>query len=114
MIKQEHIGFHNGYKLWKVTLTNSKGTEVVLTNYGGSIMSVKTADKNGNFADVVLGYDDIEGFIGGVSSQGALIGRFANRIGGGKFTLNGVEYPLYKNDGGNTLHGGSIRFDQHS
>ncbi len=46
MIKKEHIGFHNGYKLWKITLTNSKGTEVALTNYGGAIMSVKTADKN--------------------------------------------------------------------
>ena len=62
MIKKEHIGFHNGYKLWKITLTNSKGTEVALTNYGGAIMSVKTADKNGDFADVVLGYDDIERF----------------------------------------------------
>lgn len=112
MIKQEHIGFHNGYKLWKITLSNSKGTEAVLTNYGGSIMSIKTADKNGDIADVVLGYDDIEGFLGGVSSQGALIGRFANRIGRGRFTLNGKEYPLYKNDGDNTLHGGSIGYNK--
>lgn len=112
MIKQEHIGFHNGYKLWKLTLTNSKGTEVVLTNYSGAIMSVKTADKNGNIGDVVLGYDDIQGFINGDSSQGALIGRFANRIGGGRFTLNGVEYPLFKNDGDNTLHGGSVGYNK--
>ncbi len=112
MIKKEHIGFHNGYKLWKITLTNSKGTEVALTNYGGAIMSVKTADKNGDFADVVLGYDDIEGFINGVSSQGALIGRFANRIGGGRFTLNGTEYELFKNDGDNTLHGGSVGYNK--
>lgn len=112
MIKQEHIGFHNGYKLWKLTLTNSRGTEVVLTNYSGAIMSVKTADKHGKLGDVVLGYDDIDGYIKGDSSQGALVGRFANRIGGGKFTLNGVEYPLFKNDGDNTLHGGSVGYNK--
>lgn len=112
MIKQEAVGFHNGYKLWAVTLTNSKGMEVKLTNYSGAIMSIKAPDINGDFADVVLGYDDVEGFIGGDSSQGALIGRFANRIGGGKFTLNGTEYPLFKNDGGNTLHGGSVGYNK--
>lgn len=112
MIKQEHIGFHNGYKLWKITLANSKGTEVVLTNYSGAIMSIKTADKNGNIGDVVLGYDDIQGYINGESSQGALVGRFANRIGGGRFTLNGKEYILFKNDGDNTLHGGSVGYNK--
>ena len=112
MIKQETAGFHDGYKLWVVTLTNSKGTEVKLTNYGGAIMSVKTPDRDGNFADVVLGYDNVEGFINGTSSQGALIGRFANRIGGGEFTLNGVTYPLFKNDGNNTLHGGSVGYNK--
>lgn len=112
MIKQEAAGFHNGYKLWVLTLTNSKGTEVKLTNYSGAIMSVKTEDRDGNFGDVVLGYDNVEGFIKGDSSQGALVGRFANRIGGGKFTLNGVEYPLFKNDGDNTLHGGSVGYNK--
>lgn len=112
MIKQEAAGFHNGYKLWVLTLTNSKGMEVKLTNYSGAIMSIKAPDRNGEFADVVLGYDSIEGYIKGGSSQGALIGRFANRIGGGKFTLNGTEYPLYKNDGGNTLHGGSVGYNK--
>lgn len=112
MIKQEAVGFHNGYKLWVVTLTNSKGIEVKLTNYSGAIMCIKAPDMNGDLADVVLGYDDVEGFIKGDSSQGALVGRFANRIGGGKFTLNGVEYPLYKNDGGNTLHGGSVGYNK--
>lgn len=112
MIKQEAAGFHNGYKLWTVTLTNSSGMEVRLTNYSGAIMSIKAPDKNGDFADVVLGYDDIEGYIKGDSSQGALVGRFANRIGGGKFTLNGTEYPLFKNDGDNTLHGGSVGYNK--
>lgn len=112
MVKKEAVGFHNGYKLWVVTLTNSKGMEVVLTNYSGAIISVKAPDRDGNFADVVLGYDDLDGYIKGTSSHGALVGRFANRIGGGKFTLNGVEYPLYKNDGGNTLHGGSVGYNK--
>lgn len=112
MIKQEAIGFHNGYKIWVLTLTNSKGMEVKLTNYSGAIMSIKAPDKNGDFTDVVLGYDNIDGYINGCSSQGALVGRFANRIGGGKFTLNGVEYPLYKNDGENTLHGGSVGYNK--
>ena len=112
MVKKEAVGFHNGYKLWVVTLTNSKGMEVKLTNYSGAIMSVKAPDRDGNFADVVLGYDDVEGFIKGTSSQGAICGRFANRIGNAKFTLNGTEYPLYKNDGENTLHGGSVGYNK--
>lgn len=112
MVKKEAVGFHNGYKLWVVTLKNSKGMEVKLTNYSAAIMSVKAPDRDGNFADVVLGYDNVEGFIAGSSSQGAVCGRFANRIGGAKFTLNGVEYPLYKNDGENTLHGGSVGYNK--
>ena len=112
MVKKEAVGFHNGYKLWVVTLKNSKGMEVKLTNYSGAIMSVKAPDREGNLADVVLGYDNLEGYIKGGSSQGALVGRFANRIGGASFTLNGVEYPLYKNNGNNTLHGGSVGYNK--
>lgn len=112
MIKQEEAGFHNGYKLWVITMTNSKGTQVRLTNYSGAIMSVKVPDRDGNMADVVLGYDTVEEYTKGTSSQGALVGRFANRIGGGEFTLNGVKYPLYKNDGNNTLHGGSVGYNK--
>ena len=110
MVSKEAVGFHDGYKLWVVTLKNSKGMEVKLTNYGASIISIKAPDRDGNFADVVLGYDDIEGYINGTTVQGAVCGRFANRISGGKFTLNDVEYPLYKNDGDNTLHGGSVGY----
>ena len=112
MVTKEAVGFHNGYKLWVITLKNNKGMEVKLTNYGASIMSIKTPDKDGNFADVVLGYDDIKDYINGTTVQGAVCGRYANRISGGKFTLNGVEYPLYKNDGDNTLHGGSVGYSK--
>lgn len=112
MIEKQAVGFHNGYKLWLLTLTNKKGMEVKLTNYSAALMSVKAPDKNGKLADVVLGYDDVNGFIGGTSSQGAVVGRFANRIGGAKFTLNGVEYPLAKNNGENTLHGGNVGYNK--
>lgn len=112
MITKQSAGLHNGYKLWVLTLTNSLGTEVRLTNYSGAIMSIKTADKNNNLADVVLGYDDIEGYINGGSSQGALIGRYANRIGGAAFTLNGEKYLLTANDGKNSLHGGGVGYNK--
>lgn len=112
MITKQEAGFHNGYKLWTFTMTNSLGTEVKLTNYSAAIMSVKTADKNGELADITLGYDNVDGFIKGNSSHGAVVGRFANRIGGGKFTLNGVEYKLFQNDHGNTLHGGGIGYNK--
>lgn len=112
MIKQQEAGFHNGYKLWTVTATNSKGAQVTFTNYSAAIMSVMVPDKDGKLGDVVLGYDNVEGFIEGTASQGAVVGRFANRIGNGEFTLNGVQYKLFKNDGENTLHGGSVGYNK--
>ncbi|MCM1298053.1 MAG: galactose mutarotase [Firmicutes bacterium] len=112
MIKKQEAGFHNGYKLWTVTAVNSKGAEVVFTNYSAAVMSVKVPDRDGNLGDVVLGYDNVEGFIEGTASQGAVVGRFANRIANGEFTLNGVQYKLFKNDGENTLHGGSVGYNK--
>lgn len=112
MIKQQEAGFHNGYKLWTVTAVNSKGAQVTFTNYSAAIMSIMVPDKNGKLGDVVLGYDNVEGFIKGTASQGAVVGRFANRIAKGEFTLNGVKYKLFKNDGENTLHGGSVGYNK--
>lgn len=112
MIKQQEAGFHNGYKLWTVTAANSKGAQVTFTNYGAAIMSVMVPDKEGSLGDVVLGYDDVQGFIEGTASQGAVVGRFANRISKGEFELNGVHYTLFKNDGENTLHGGSVGYNK--
>lgn len=89
-----------------LTLTNKNGTTVKIMNYGASIANIFVPDKNGELGDVVLGYDTFDEFKNGNSSQGAVVGRFANRIAKGKFTLNGKEYKLYKNDGENTLHGG--------
>lgn len=91
--------------LW--TLTNSKGMEVCLSNYGARIVSIMVPDRNGNLKDVVLGYDSVEGFRRGGSEFGAVIGRYANRIGGAHFFIDGVEYQLEKNNNGNCLHGGN-------
>lgn len=112
MITQKEAGFHNGYKLWTVTAVNSKGAEVTFTNYSAAVMSIKVPDRKGELGDVVLGYDTVQGFIEGTASQGAVVGRFANRIAKGVFELNGVQYSLFKNDGENTLHGGEIGYNK--
>jgi aldose 1-epimerase len=93
------------------TLKNDNNVTVKITNYGGIITSITVPDKNGKTDDVVLGFDDI-GQYSKAPYFGALIGRYANRIGKAKFTLNGKEYSLAKNDGNNHLHGGKIGFDK--
>jgi aldose 1-epimerase len=87
-------------------LTNQHGMEVAITNYGGTVVSLKVPDRDGKFADVVLGYDDVSGYENGKSYFGAIVGRYANRIAHAKFTLDGATYTLPKNDGDNHLHGG--------
>ena len=95
------------------TLKNASGTEVRITNYGGIVVSLKVPDKNGKFDDVVLGYDNLDGYLKNNSPyMGALIGRYANRIAKGKFSLNGKDYQLAVNNGPNHLHGGLKGFDK--
>ncbi len=94
------------------TLTNSHGVEVSITNYGGTVTSIRVPDREGVFGDVVLGYETIDEYIRNPHYFGALIGRHANRIAGGKFSLNGVEYQLARNNGANHLHGGNKGFDK--
>ena len=92
------------------TLTNAGGAEVCITNLGGRIVSVWMPDRNGEFRDVVLGFDNVKAYANRdgktPSDFGAAIGRYANRIGGGKFTLDGTEYVLPQNNYGHCLHGG--------
>ncbi|MCE3049736.1 hypothetical protein HAX54_045614 [Datura stramonium] len=83
---------------------------IKITNYGATVLSVILPDKHGKLDDVVLGYDSIGDYKNDTTYFGGLIGRVANRIGGAKFELNGVEYKLPANDHGNTLHGGSRGF----
>lgn len=93
------------------TITNDRGFEVSVTNYGGAITSLKTPDRHGNFGDIVLSYDTLDDYVRNPRYMGALIGRHANRIARGKFSLNGSEYELPCNDGVNHLHGGFKGFD---
>ena len=94
------------------TLRNSKGMEARIMTYGGIVVSLKVPDKNGNFGDVVLGYDKLDGYLANNPFFGALVGRYGNRIAKGKFTLAGHEYTLALNNAPNNLHGGPIGFDK--
>lgn len=94
------------------TLTNSKGMTVNITNYGGIITKLTAADKKGEWADVVLGFDSLPPYLKGHPFFGALVGRYGNRIAKGKFKLNGKEYKLAINNGPNALHGGLKGFDK--
>jgi len=90
--------------------------EARIATYGGIIVSLKSPDRNGKAADVVLGFDDLSGYVGNFNGPsnaffGAVIGRYANRIAHGSFTLNGQTYTLPKNNGENTLHGGPHGFN---
>jgi aldose 1-epimerase len=86
-------------------LINSEGMEVGVTNFGATLVSVKAPDRHGNFADVTAGYEDVAGYQAGRSYFGGTVGRYANRIAGAEFTLNGVKYTLSKNNGPNHIHG---------
>jgi len=93
-------------------LRNKKGMQVAITNFGATIVSVKVPDRNGKVADVVLGYDDVKDYESGKTYFGATVGRYANRIAHGEFTLDGATYTLAKNDGENHLHGGVRGFSK--
>ena len=88
------------------------GSSVSVTDYGAHLVSVKVPDSDGNMADVVLGYDTVEGYERFGCYLGATVGRYGNRIAAGRFALNGTTYQLALNDGANTLHGGNVGFDQ--
>jgi aldose 1-epimerase len=94
------------------TLTNRRGAEARITNYGAALVSLKAPDRAGRFADVVLGFKDVAGYLSGNFYVGTIVGRYGNRIAGGRFTLNGVEYRLATNNGPNHLHGGVRGFDK--
>jgi len=102
----------DGVSVSRYVLHNGKGMEAVIVNYGATIVSIKVPDGDGKSADVVLGYDSVAGYEQDKSYFGATIGRYGNRIAGGQFTLNGTIYRLPKNDGPNTLHGGSPGFNK--
>jgi aldose 1-epimerase len=112
-IKKQAFGKTEGGKSVDFyTLTNANGLKAEIMTYGGIVTSLQVPDRNGNLADIVLGYDSLDEYIKNNPYFGALIGRYGNRIGKGKFTLNGVEYTLATNNGPNHLHGGIKGFDK--
>lgn len=110
--KQDFGKTADGTPVQLYTLTNKNGLEAKITNFGGSVVSLKVPDRNGKFRDVVLGFDSLEGYLENKPHFGSLIGRYGNRIANGRFTLNDVEYTLAKNNGENHLHGGIKGFDK--
>lgn len=111
IVKQTFGKLEDGATVFIYTLRNRSGLEIKITNYGGALVSLRTPDRRGRMADIVLGYEDPGGYVADKSYFGGLIGRYANRIAQGKFTLNGIEYQLSKNNGVNHLHGGTRGFN---
>ncbi len=102
----------DGREVYAYTLKNAKGTSVKILNYGGTLVELNVADRNGKIEDLIGGYDTLDSYVNGDGYQGALIGRFGNRINKGRVTLEGVDYTLFINNGENHLHGGEFGFDK--
>jgi len=102
----------DGTAVEQYTLTGSRGAFCKIITYGATVTELHVPDKNGQLADVVLGFDDLPGYLGPQPFFGAICGRYANRIAKGKFTLDGKAYSLAVNNGPNSLHGGHRGFDK--
>lgn len=102
----------DGQQVSIFTLTNDNGVEARVINLGGIIVSLKVPDRNGEFDDVALGFDSLEGYVDEHPYFGAIIGRYGNRIANGQFTIDGETYQLPVNNGPNSLHGGLRGFDK--
>lgn len=94
------------------TMKNASGASVSVLDFGAHLVSIQVPGRDGKLEEVCLGFDTFQEYDQKGGFLGATVGRYANRIGGGKFTLNGKEYTLFKNDGENTLHGGREGFDK--
>ena len=111
-VKKTDFGvLSDGRKVHMYTIDNKSGMSVSLIDYGATIVKLIVPDRDGNFSDVVCGYDDISSYENGDGYQGATVGRVANRISKGHFILDGEEYSLFINDGKNHLHGGEHGFN---
>lgn len=113
MISKNYFGTtDDGSIVSAYAMTSSTGCSVTVLDYGVTIQSLLVPDRNGALVDVVLGYDTLDEYVANNGSMGAVIGRFANRIGAGKFSLNGTDYRLCINNRGNHIHGGFQGFDR--
>ena len=112
-VRREPFGrLPDGRAVELYTLTNAHGVEVRAMTYGAIITVLRTPDRAGRLDDVVLGFDSLGGYLRGSPYFGAVVGRYANRIAGGRFTLDGATYTLARNNGPNSLHGGERGFDK--
>ncbi len=101
----------DGQPVDEYVLTNAQGMEVRIITYGGTIRSIRVPDRDGGFTNVILGFDNLVGYETRSPYFGAITGRYANRLAQARFTLDGQVYNLNANDGGNSLHGGTVGFD---
>jgi len=112
--KREAFGkLPDGTAIEAVTLTGSNGVSARIMTLGATLQSFNAPDRNGRAADITLGYDDAASYVTAPNFWGQTIGRYANRIAGGRFTLDGKPYQITLNDKTNTLHGGTVGFDKH-
>jgi len=111
-VAKEPFGQADGQAVELYTLTNKNGLRARIMTYGGILVSFETPDRQGRLNDITLGFDTLDEYLKGHPYFGATIGRYGNRIGKGKFTLDGVEYTLAVNNGPNHLHGGVKGFDK--
>jgi aldose 1-epimerase len=102
----------DGREVHQYTLENRSGVAVQVIDYGATVTSLKVPNRNGKMEDVVLGYDSLQAYIDGTAYFGAIVGRYGNRIGKGRFQLDGKDYQLTINDGENHLHGGKTGFNK--
>jgi aldose 1-epimerase len=113
VIEKKHFGvLPGGQEIHQFTLRNNRGMEVELINYGAIITSIRVPDRHNEPGDVVLGFDNLEGYLGDHPFLGAMIGRVCNRIGKARFELDGKLYTLVASEGKNQLHGGKRGFDK--
>lgn len=108
MVRKEVFGNHMGKEVYLLTLTNNNGNVIRVTNFGAKLIWIEVPDRNGNRDNITFGYDTFEETLAGDMSFGSVVGRYANRIAKGKFTIDGVEYTTILNNGPNTLHGGPL------
>src|SRR5690349_15782624 len=119
LVDTEHFGRIGDADVHRYALVNPGGITVRVLDLGGVVQSVDAPDRDGALANVVLGFDDLDGYVAnnrpdaGRVFFGALIGRYANRIGGAAFTLDGEQYQVKANENANCLHGGPEGFDTH-
>jgi aldose 1-epimerase len=114
-LSAEHKAFgktNDGTPVEQYILRNSQGLQATVITYGGVLQSLKVPGKDGKAEDIVLGFDDVQGYQSGTAYFGATIGRYGNRLANGAFELDGRHYQVPKNDGPNSLHGGPLGFDK--